>query len=82
MRKIVEIFDENLANARLTHFDKQRKFWKLRKLDYGSCKKVNNIIDTTHYQFNDITEINKLKHAFVLTSIENANFQKIMLLKW
>lgn len=26
MRKIVEIFDENLANARLTHFDKQRKF--------------------------------------------------------
>lgn len=38
--------------------------------------KVNNIIDTTHYQCNDITEINNLKDSFALTSIENENFEK------
>lgn len=79
-RRIIEIFDENLAKARLSSFNKQINFWTLRKLDYGklkrSCSYVNNIIDTTHYQCNDITEINNLKDSFALTSFENANFEK------
>lgn len=37
-RRIIEIFDENLANARLTSFNKQINFLTLRKLDYGKLK--------------------------------------------
>ena len=37
---------------------------------------VNNIIDVTHYQCNDVKEINHSTNAFALTSIENANLRK------
>ena len=69
-----------MVNAKLTPFNKRKKFRRPGKSDSGkltrSCCKVNDIIDVTNYQCNDITEINDLTYAFANTSIENANLKK------
>ena len=77
-RRIIEIVDENLVNARVTPFDKRKKIRRTRKSDYWKLQKsygkVNNITDVTQYQCNDITEIKHLTYAFTLTS--NAKLHK------
>ena len=74
-----------LIDARLTPFERRKKFRKpgkkdLKKLE-KSCSTVNDLFDVTRYQCNDITEINDLTYAFALTSIEHANLQEKCFIK-
>ena len=66
--------------SRLTPFEKREKFRKPSKIDLKklsrSCEIVNEKIDVSHYQCNDITLVNDLTYAFAITAIEHANLRK------